>query len=78
MAKRDVACMRARLSCIVDRQPTASRRDLHDPVIGALTSPAADAAPPAEKRDLADSVVFIERGKPLILPDGKALRKASR
>jgi len=45
---------------------------------GALTSPVADVAPLAEKRDLTDSVVFIERGKPAILPNGKALRKASR
>src|SRR5262249_16102197 len=45
---------------------------------GALTSPVADVAPPAEKRDLTDSVVFIERGKPVILPNGNALRKASR
>jgi hypothetical protein len=45
---------------------------------GALTSPVADVAPPAEKRDLTDSVVFIERGKPVTLPYGKALRKASR
>jgi hypothetical protein len=48
------------------------------PGTGALTSPVADVAPPAEKRGLTDSVVFIERGKPVILPDGKALRKASR
>lgn len=44
----------------------------------ALTSPVADVAPPAEKRDLIDSVVFIERGKPVILPNEEALRKASR
>jgi hypothetical protein len=48
------------------------------PGIGVLTTPVADVAPPAEKRDLTDSVVFIERGKPVILPPGKALREASR
>jgi hypothetical protein len=40
-------------------------------------SPADDASP-AERHDLTRSVTSAERGKPVVLPQGKANRKVSR
>ena len=40
--------------------------------------PAADVAPPAERHDLTHTVMSAERGKPVVLPQGKATRKRSR
>jgi len=45
---------------------------------GAFTSPVADVAPPAERRDLTHAGMQTKRGKPTVLPFGKASRKASR
>jgi hypothetical protein len=46
--------------------------------IGAPNSPIVDAAPPAERRNLTHTGTHVERGKPTILPQGKASREASR
>ena len=40
--------------------------------------PTADVVPPAQRHDLTRSVASAERGKPVVLPQGKASRKASR
>ncbi len=37
-----------------------------------------DVAPPAKRQNLTYSGIYAERGKPVILPQGKANRKASR
>ena len=47
-------------------------------VQGLQRFPAAEDAPPAERHDLTRSVTSAERGKPVVLPPGKASRKASR
>jgi hypothetical protein len=48
------------------------------PGAGVQRSPAADGAPPAERHDLTHAGTDEERGKPVVLPRGKANRKASR
>ena len=45
---------------------------------GAHASPVAEGAPPAEKLDLTRAGTEAERGKPVVLPEGKARRKVSR
>ena len=45
---------------------------------GVQASPVADAASPAEKPDLPRAGTQTERGKPVVLPEGKANRKVSR
>ena len=47
-------------------------------VQGLQRSSAVDDAPPAQRHDLTRSVTSAERGKPVVLPSGKADRKASR
>lgn len=44
---------------------------------GAQASPVAEEAPPAERSDLTRADTETERGKPVVLPCGKASRKAS-
>jgi hypothetical protein len=44
----------------------------------AQRSSAADDAPPAQRHDLTHAVTSAERGKPVVLPLGKARRKVSR
>jgi len=44
----------------------------------AQRSAAADDAPPAERHDLTRFGTDVERGKPVVLPAGKARRKVSR
>jgi hypothetical protein len=45
---------------------------------GVLTSPVADIVPPAKRRDLTHAGMQTKRDKPIVLPFGKASRKASR
>ena len=44
---------------------------------GAQASPVADDAPSAERPDLTQVGTQAERGKPVVLPEGKASRKVS-
>jgi hypothetical protein len=46
--------------------------------MGALPSPIADVELPAERRNLTYVGTQVERGKPTVLPLGKASRKVSR
>jgi hypothetical protein len=45
---------------------------------GLQSSPSADGVPPAERHNLTRSVMSTEHGKPVVLPSGKASRKACR
>jgi hypothetical protein len=46
--------------------------------MGAPNSPIADGEPPAERWNLTHAGTCTERGKPVVLPAGKAHRKVSR